>query len=402
MNNLITDLHLATGKISRPGNNPFSLTGQPSACGTVREVGTLCNRLPADMVVTNPEHRAKAEQIWSLPSGTVPEKPGYHTVDMFRALARGDIKAMWIQTTNPWVSMPNLNRFDRQPGDGRFIVVSDIYPTPTTAVADLILPSAAWVEREGVFGNTERRTQHWQKMVDPPGEAREDAWQIIEVARRMGFGKLFDWEGDWHRAMYEEYRSFTLGAGKDLASYDELLAARGLRWPVVGGKETRYRYAAGHDPYVKKESGVHFYKAKGYGEKAALWLRPYQPPAESPDEEYPFWLCTGRVLEHWHTGSMTRRIKQLHQAVPEAYLELNRSDADDLGIGDGQWVKLVSRRGELRLKAKVDDRGWPPRGTVFVPFFDEGKLVNRLTLDAMDNISYEPDYKKCAVQVLKG
>jgi nitrate reductase NapA len=297
--------------------------------------------------------------------------------------------------------MPNLGRFERKPGDGRFIVVSDIYPTPTTAVADLILPSAAWVEREGMFGNTERRTQHWDKVVDPPGEAKEDAWQIIEVARRMGYGKLFPWEGDWHASLFEEYRQFTLGTGKDLASYEALKAARGLRWPVVDGKETRYRYAAGEDPYVTKPSGVHFYKAKGYGEKAAVWLRPYQPPAEVPDEEYPFWLSTGRVLEHWHTGSMTRRIKQLHQAVPEAYVELNRADAQELGIAPGEPVKLISRRGELTLKAQVDDRGKPPRGSVFVPFFDEGKLVNRLTLDAMDNISYEPDYKKCAVRVVK-
>ena len=402
MNNLITNLHLATGKISRPGNNPLSLTGQPSACGTVREVGTLCNRLPSDMVVTNPEHRAKAEKIWGLEPGTIPEKPGYHAVDMFRALTRGDVKAIWIQVTNPWVTMPNLHRFDRQPNDGRFIVVSDIYPTPTTAAADLILPSAAWVEREGIFGNTERRTQHWNKLVDPPGEAKEDAWQIIQVARRMGYEKIFPWPDDaWHQPMYDEYRAFTLGAGKDLAEYDELLATRGLRWPVVDGKETRYRYAAGHDPFVKKESGVHFYKAKGYGEKAALWLRPYHPPAESPDADFPYWLSTGRVLEHWHTGSMTRRIMQLHQAVPEAYVELNRADADQLGIAAGDRVKLTSRRGELVLKAKVDERGKPPRGTVFVPFFDEGKLINRLTLDAMDNISYEPDYKKCAVKLEK-
>lgn len=401
MNNLITNLHLLTGKISRPGNNPFSLTGQPSACGTVREVGTLCNRLPSDMVVTNPEHRAKAEQIWGLEPDTIPPKPGFHSVDMFRALVRGDVKTIWIQVTNPWVTMPNLNRLERKPGDGRFIVVSDIYPTPTTAVADLILPSAAWVEREGMFGNTERRTQHWDKAVEPPGEAKEDAWQIIEVAKRMGYAKLFPWEGDWHQPLYEEYRQFTLGAGKDLASYEELRLARGLRWPVVDGKETRYRYAAGVDPYVKKASGVHFYKAKGYGEKAAVWLRPYQPPAESPDEEYPFWLCTGRVLEHWHSGSMTRRIKQLHQAVPEAYVELNRADAEELGIAAGDLVKLASRRGELTLRAKVDDRGKPPRGSLFVPFFDEGKLINRLTLDAMDNISYEPDYKKCAVRVVK-
>ncbi len=400
MNNLITDLHLVTGKIGRPGSNPFSLTGQPSACGTVREVGTLSNRLPADMVVTKEEHRARAEEIWGLEPGTIPAKPGYHAVDMFRALTRGDVKTMWIQVTNPWVTMPNLNRFARQPGDGRFVVVSDIYPTPTTAMADLILPSAAWVEREGVFGNSERRTQQWNQMVEPPGEAREDAWQIIETAKRMGLGHLFPWpENAWHEPMFEEYRRFTLGTGKDLASYQQLRDTRGLVWPVVDGKETRYRYAAGHDPYVKKAKGVHFYKAKGYGERAAVWLRPYHPPAEEPDQEYPFWLSTGRLLEHWHSGSMTRRVRQLHQAVPEAVVEINLADAQELGVKHGDRVRLVSRRGQLELLVSVDGRGRPPRGSVFVPFFDEARLVNLLTLDAMDNISKQPDYKKCAVRV---
>ncbi|MGI9429185.1 MAG: molybdopterin-dependent oxidoreductase, partial [Bythopirellula sp.] len=402
MNNLITDLHLITGKISRPGNNPFSLTGQPSACGTAREVGTLSNRLPADRVVMNPQHRAEAEGIWGLEPGTINAKPGYHAVDMFRALTRGDVKAMWIQVTNPWVTMPNLNRFDREPDDGRFVVVSDIYPTPTTAMADLILPSAAWVEREGIFGNTERRTQHWEKMVDPPGEAKEDAWQIMQVAKRMGYDHLFPWPDDnWHQAMFEEYRKFTLGNGKDLASYEQLQAARGLRWPVVDGKETRYRYAAGHDPYVKKQTGVHFYKAKGFGEKAAFWLRPYHPAAEVPDDEYPFWLTTGRVLEHWHTGSMTRRVKQLHQAVPTSYVEINPGDAIALGIAAGDQVRVASRRGELILPAKILGRGAVPRGRVFVPFFEEAKRINQVTLDAMDNISKEPDYKKCAVRIEK-
>jgi nitrate reductase NapA len=402
MNNLITDLHLLTGKICKPGNNPFSLTGQPSACGTAREVGTLCNRLPADMLVSVPEHRSIAEQIWGLPAGTINPKPGHHTIDLFRALVRGDVKTMWIQTTNPWVTLPNLNRFERQPNDGRFIVVSDIYPTPTTAAADVIFPSAAWVEREGVFGNSERRTQQWNKLIEPPGEATEDAWQIIQVAKRMGLGQLFPWPDDnWHEPMYEEYRKFTIGNGKDLASYQQLKDARGLRWPVVEGRETRYRYAAGHDPYVKKAGGVHFYKAKKYGEKAAFWLRPYHPPAESPDKDYPYWLTTGRVLEHWHSGSMTRRVKQLHQSVPEAYVEINRADAIELGVNEGQRIRLVTRRGELLLPARIDGRGQTPRGTIFVPFFDEARLVNRLTLDAMDNISYEPDYKKCAVRIEK-
>lgn len=402
MNNLITNLHLVTGKISRPGNNPFSLTGQPSACGTVREVGTLQNRLPADMVVTNDEHRKKAETIWGVPAGTISAKPGYHAVDLFRALARGDVRALWIQTTNPWVTLPNLARFERKLGDGRFIVVSDIYPTPTTDAADLVLPAAAWVEREGVFGNSERRTQQWDKLIEPPGEAREDAWQTMQVAKRMGMGHLFPWPDDaWHAPMYEEYRSFTVGVGKDLASYADLRKTRGMIWPVVEGKETRYRYAAGHDPYVKKKSGVHFYKAHGYGDRAAVWLRPYQPPAEAPDAEYPFWLCTGRVLEHWHTGSMTRRVRELHQAVPNAYVELNRADAQSLGIKTGDRVRLESRRGSVELAAQVDGRGKPPRGSLFVPFFDESVRINLLTLDALDCISKQPDYKKCAVKLTR-
>jgi nitrate reductase NapA len=168
---------------------------------------------------------------------------------------------------------------------------------------------------------------------------------------------------------------------------------------VIEGRETRYRYAAGHDPYVEKEQGVHFYKAKKTGGRAAFWLRPYHPPAEVPDAEYPFWLCTGRVLEHWHTGSMTRRVPELHRAVPETYLEINKADALELGLQDGQLVRISSRRGSLELRARIDGRAQTPRGTLFVPFFDESKLVNELTLDALDNISKEPDYKKCAVRL---
>jgi nitrate reductase NapA len=150
---------------------------------------------------------------------------------------------------------------------------------------------------------------------------------------------------------------------------------------------------------VKKATGAHFYKAIGYGEKAAFWLRPYHPAAESPDKEFPLWLTTGRVLEHWHSGSMTRRIKQLHQAVPAAYVEVNRADAEEMGIKTGDRVKVVSRRGNLELPVEIDGRGRPPRGTVFVPFFDELRLINLVTLDAMDNISKQPDFKKCAVRL---
>jgi nitrate reductase NapA len=406
MNNLVYAVHLLTGKIGIPGSTPFSLTGQPSACGTVREVGTLAHALPGGRVVMNEAHRAACEEVWGVPKGTIQGKPGLHTVEMFRALDRGDLKVMWVQVTNPFQSMPNLNRFrdgKRSKQDDSFLIVSDVYPTQTTMLADLILPSCLWVEKKGVFGNSERRTQQWDQLADPPGEAKPDVWQTVEVARRMGFTNLFPETDDLERSLYEEYRKLTLGGGKDVATYDELRAAPGLRWPVVDGKETRWRYVPGYDPYAKKKPGqrIDFYGAKKTDGKAVIWFRPWEPAAESPDDEYPFWLCTGRVLEHWHTGTMTRRVKELHQAMPKAYCELHPDDAAKLGIAPGGSVKLVSRRGSLTLPALVDGRGGPQRGQVFIPFFDESLPVNDLTLDAFCPMSKEPDYKKCAVRVEK-
>ncbi len=402
INNLVYNLHLLTGKISEPGNGPFSLTGQPSACGTVREVGTLTHALPGGRRVDNPEHRAFAAKVWDVPVETLAAEPSMHTMAMFRNLATGKLKGILIQVTNPLVTLPDLSFFQEGIAEHKpFIVVSDVYPTPTTRIADVVLPAAMWVEREGCFGNSERRTQQWNQLVDPPGESMADSGQIVEIARRMGYGKLFPWESEQEQArgLYEEYRGFTLGVGKDVATYDELKQTRGMRWPVVKGRETRWRYREGYDPYVEEGKGYAFYGNHSLGDRAVVWRRPYQPPPEAPDEEYPFWLTTGRVLEHWHTGSMTRRIEQLHQAVPEAYVEFHPEDARQLGVSNGVHVKVVSRRGELTLKASVRKRGIPQQGSLFIPFFDESLLVNVLTLDAHCPISKQPDYKKCAVRV---
>jgi nitrate reductase NapA len=402
VNNLAYNVHLLTGKICKPGENPMSLTGQPSACGTTREVGTFTHRLPADMVVTDPEHRAKAEKIWGIPAGTIPAKPTYHATEMFRALDRGDIKVVWSQVTNPFQSLPNLNRYRKgaRKGDGRFVIVSDMYPTKSTEVADVILPSASWVEKEGVFGNAERRTQQWYKMVEPPGEARNDLWQTIELAKRLGHGNLFPYTYV-EKEIWEEYRKFGEGHGKDLAPYEAYTKARGLRWPVVNGKETLYRYAEGHDPYVKAGEGIKFYKNKKDDGKAVIWARPYEPAPEVPDKSYPFWLCTGRVLEHWHTGTMTGRIPELKRAYPSAVCEMHPDDAERLGIKNLQKVKISSRRGTITLPVDLNGRGKAEKGNVFVAFFDETKLINELCIDAYCPISGEPDYKKCAVKVEK-
>jgi nitrate reductase NapA len=371
--------------------------------------------------------------------------PGHHTVALFDAFCtpspmenddRMAIDTLWVQVTNPGQTLPNLHKLFNRKQDlqDKFLIVSEVYPTATTQLADLILPSALWVEKNGMYGNSERRTHQWFKMVDPPGEARDDCWQTIAVAHRLlelGHPGMKDRDGrflfhvededgqpvpiwEWDRYydvnvdkhLFEEYRKFSPYKHKDLAPYEEYVRARGLRWPVVEQpdgtwRETRFRFSGFDDPYVEKGRDIQFYHSVTKDDRALVWFRPYEPPPEVPDEEYPFWLNTGRVLEHWHTGTLTRRIPELQRAVPRAYVELHPDDAAALGIQRGDLVRIESRRGSIDLPVWVNGRGRPPRGQVFVPFFDETKLINEVTLDAHDPFSRQPDYKKCAVKVTR-
>tara|TARA_B100000929_G_scaffold53188_1_gene39066 strand:- start:2371 stop:4866 length:2496 start_codon:yes stop_codon:yes gene_type:complete len=444
-NNLVYNLHLLTGKIATPGNSPFSLTGQPSACGTAREVGTFTHRLPADLVVTKKEHRDIAEKIWKLPEGIIPAKPGFHAVLQNRMLRDGVMNAYWVQVNNNLQAAANLNE-EGYPGyrnPENFIVVSDAYPTVTAQAADLILPTAMWVEKEGAYGNAERRTQFWHEMVDPPGESKSDLWQIVEFSKRFttdevwprellernpGYkGKtlyevlfrngqvdkypLSEMDPDFanseakhfgfyiQKGLFEEYAQFGRGHGHDLAPFDRYHEERGLRWPVVNGKETRWRYREGSDPYVEPGTGYQFYGKKD--NRAVIFALPYEPSPESPDDEYRFWLATGRVLEHWHSGSMTQRVPELYRAVPNAVVYMHPDDAKDNGMRRGTEVRVVSRRGEIRTRVETRGRNKPPRGLVFVPWFDASQLINKVTLDATDPISKQTDYKKCAVKIVK-
>ena len=438
INCLVHGIHLLSGHFGRPGDAPTSLTGQPSACGTAREVGTLSHALPGGRVVAKPEHRKQSEEIWNVPEGRINAKPGYHTVLMWEKFSTpaskgGDIHTIWVQVTNPGQTLPNRHKlFDPSRKDpDKFLIVSDVYPTATTVEADLVLPSAMWVEKNGMFGNSERRTQQWFRMVKPPGEARDDCWQTIAVARKLfdkGFEGARDKDGKflfhvekrgkeipvWNWAHYydvnvdqhlfEEYRKFSRLKHKDLAPYQEYVRTRGMRWPVVQQKdgswrETKFRFAAFDDPYVKKGQEFVFYHSPTKDGRAQIWFSPYHEPPESPDADYPFWLCTGRVIEHWHSGTMTMRVPQLRRAMPQAYVEVNRDDARELGISDGEVVVVESRRGKIELPAWIDGRGAPPPGSVFVPFFDERLLINEVTLDAHDPFSKQPDYKKCAVRI---
>jgi len=451
INGLVYNIHLLTGKISEPGNSPFSLTGQPSACGTAREVGTFAHRLPADLVVANEGHRKAAEKIWNIPAGVIPPKPGYHAVLQNRMLKDGKLNAYWVMCNNNMQAAPNMNE-EGYPGyrnPANFIVVSDPYFTVSAQAADLVLPTAMWMEKEGAYGNAERRTQFWRQQVKAPGEAKSDLWQVVEFSKRFKVedvwtkeavaasghaGKtlyevLFangqvnkfpkqevtDGAGNKYqndemdafgfylqKGIFEEYRRFQLEGpkkGHEMAEFDQYHKVRGMRWPVIDGKETLWRFREGYDPHVKKGEGVKFYgKPDG---KANIIFAPYEPPAESPDKEYDLWLATGRVLEHWHSGSMTRRVPELFRAYPHAKVYMHPDDAEARGLKRGDAVKLQTRRGELETRVETRGRNKVPQGLVFIPWFDAGQLVNKLTLDATDPLSKETDFKKCGCRVVK-
>ncbi len=451
-NGLMYNIHLLTGKISRPGSGPFSLTGQPSACGTAREVGTFSHRLPADYVVKKKSHRDLAEKIWKLPEGTIPGKPGYHAVLQNRMLKDGKLNAYWVQCNNNMQAAANLNE-ETYPGyrnPANFIVVSDPYPTVTAMAADLILPTAMWTEKEGAYGNAERRTQFWREQVEAPGEAKSDMWQIVEFSKRFkvedvwpeeliarqpeyrgktlfeilyanGQVDMFpeetvtDSAGNKYsnhemkdfgfyiqKGLFEEYRRFQQEGpkkGHEQAPFDVYHNTRGLRWPVIDGKETLWRYREGYDPYVKSGEDVSFYgRPDG---RANIITAPYEPAAESPDDEFDLWLCTGRVLEHWHSGSMTRRVPELYRAFPDAIIFMHPDDAKARGLRRGLPATIQSRRGEITARVETRGRNKVPRGLIFVPWFDASRLINKVTLDATDPLSKETDYKKCAVKVVK-
>ena len=483
-------VHLLLGKQAQPGNGAFSLTGQPSACGTAREVGTFAHRLPADMVVANPKHRETAEKLWKLPAKTLNGKPGSHYTKLLRDIEDGSIKWAWVQVCNPWQNTANANHWIKAAREmDNFIVCSDVYPTVSAKVADLILPSAMIFEKWGAYGNAERRTQHWKQQVTPVGDAMPDIWQAMEFAKRLTLGEvwkewriddsltlpdvmadaramgykdtdtLFDvlyanadakayaWpdpvgagslntlaEGDKrkvagfegygffvHKYLWEEYRKFGVDHMHDLAEFDAYHSARGLKWPVIDGKETEWRFNADYDPYVARSSDEKFAfygpalkelpsgdlagpaagEKTGLKNKAKIFFRPYMDPPEMPDAEYPFWLVTGRVLEHWHTGTMTMRVPELYRAVPEALCYMNGSDARNQGFADGSEVWIESRRGRVKARIAIRGRNVMPKGSVFVPFFDERVLINKVCLDATCPLSKETDFKKCAVKVTR-
>jgi len=420
-NNLMHNLHLITGNIGKPGATPFSLTGQPNACGGVRDTGTLSHILPYGRAVANESHRREMEKLWGAGRGTIKPKSGLDTIEMFRALGRDEIKAMLVLTTNPGQSLPNVTPYRDAMGEKRpgkpFICVIDAYPTRTTELADVILPAAMWTEKAGVFGMSERRYQYQPKVKDAPGEAIEDLQILLDFARRLedrgvvptGYiSSKFENSDD----VWDEMREASRDTAYDFhgMTRERLKKERGIRWPAPSEDHpgTARRFVKGDDPlldagpYADDTLGpgqTKFYAAPDH--RAIVWLRPALGPAEPADDEYPYILSTGRVLEHWHTGTMTMKAEELRRAYPECFVEIHPEDARRLRVRSGDMVRIRSRRGEAKIKARVIDT--PRPGMVFVPMHwaDDDSMINRVTIDAYDPGSKQPEFKICAVQLEK-
>jgi nitrate reductase (cytochrome) len=382
LNNALHNIHLLVGKVATPGNGALCATAPSAAAGAMTQT------LPRGSVTVDAD-RARAASIWGVPLDRLPARPGHSALDMFRAVERGALGFLWIQSADPLGSLPNQRRYRRAVASSDcFVVVSTAYPTPTSDAADVVLPSALWLERDAVRETIGRRL-HWTAgLVPPPGAALGDDWQLVEVARRLGLAALFPWTREEHAgAAWDEYRRFQPEQHTRLPTRAAL--AEGTLWPAAGDEPTRWRYHAAHDPAADRARGAFDFYGRA-DHRARIWLRPHEAPVERPDREYPYTLVTGDVLEHAGTGTLTRRIPALHRAVPRAYAELNAEDARTLGVRTGDMVRLSSRRGVLELEARVDHRSQPPRGLVFVPAFDELHPANVLTLDASCPVSGQP------------
>jgi assimilatory nitrate reductase catalytic subunit len=394
-NAALINLHLATAQIGRPGAGPFSLTGQPNAMGG-REVGGLANLLSAHRDLANPEHRAEVARLWGVAG--VPEKPGKSAVELFQALASGEVKAVWIACTNPAQSMPEQALVHEALRAAEFVVVQEAFrDTETCAFADLLLPAAAWGEKEGTVTNSERRISRVRAAVPAPGEARPD-WAIAaEFARRLGprigrpeAARMFGYDGP--EAVWNEHRESTRGRDLDITGLSyALLEERGpQQWPfpegAVNGKARLY------------EDGV-FATPSG---RARFVATEHRPAAEPPDARYPLSLITGRLRDQWHGMSRTGLVARLYSHEPEPLLHMHPDDLARRSLAAGDLVKVKSRRGEAVVKV-AESRSLRP-GQCFLPMHWGGNRmgglgVNALTLSTTDPFSKQPELKHAAVRV---
>jgi formate dehydrogenase alpha subunit len=367
------NLAMLTGNVGRASTGVNPLRGQNNVQGAC-DMGGLPNVYSGYQAVTAEAVRSRMEREWGV---KLPSEVGLTVTEMVELAYSGELKAMFIMGENPLVADPDINHAREALGKLDFLAVQDIFMSETAELADVVLPAACYAEKDGTYTATDRRVQRVCKAVEPPGEARQD-WEIIcQLAGLMG-ASGFDF-GSPEGIMEEIARLTPIYGG---VSYDRLARGEVLHWPIRGVDD------AG-TPYLHKGKF-----SRGLGRFHAI---PFQEPAELPDEEYPLTLTTGRLMFHWHTGTMTRRSEKLEQEVPEAFVELHPADAVRVGLNGGNRVRVLSRRGEIEVGVRLTDKIKP--GVVFIPFHFAEAAANVLTIGAFDPIAKIPEYKVCAVRV---
>jgi len=385
----LIDLHLLLGQIGKPGAGPFSLTGQPNAMGG-RELGGLAHLLPGYRLIENADHRRAVEQAWNIPEGSIHPRPGLTAMEMFEAMETGRIKAIWIVCNNPMVSLPNLDRVKRALASCELVIAQDCFETETTRMADFVLPATQWIERTGTMTNSERRVTRSVQLAEPPGKAKPDWWIFSRVARAMGYDG-FDFETS--EAIWDEYRHLTRGTACDqFGITNQRLETEQIQWPCPSEE---------HPGTPRRYLNYHFATPDG---RARFVACSYEPPKEVPTSKFPLMLTTGRLASQWHTMTRTGKIPRLAKQAAAPYVEIHPTDAQQYVLEEGDTVIVESIRGGARVQVKLSRKIRP--GMVFMPFhwgdlFAPNVAANRLTNDALDPISKEPEYKACAVRVLK-
>jgi len=401
----ICNLHLATGCIGRPGMGPFSLTGQPNAMGG-REMGYLSNGLPGQRSVTETNDREFCEKIWNLPPCSISTEPGPDAVELFRRVAEGKIRAVWVICTNPAASMPNRNRVREALSRAELVIAQDAFhPTETTRLAHVLLPGALWAEGEGTFVNSERRVTLLREAVPAPGDALPD-WKIIcNLARHLGFGEAFA-----YRDAVEVFTEITRFANPETGwdwsglSYSRLARAAEI-WPCPKADEPGLsrRYVS-VPPAHSSASDTPMFRFATPDGRARFYACPPTAVAEPTNTDFPITLNTGRLQAHWHTMTKTRHVAYSMRAQPAPFIEIHPTDAHALELAEGSAVEVISRRGRAVFACRVTDR--VRLGEAFVPFHwndEQGQNIaaNALTTDAVDPISGQPELKACAVRLAK-
>ena len=386
--NAINNLALITGNIGRAGASPFSITGQCNAMGT-REAG-FTSSLPGYRKFEDAKDREELAELWSLSKDRIPKSRGLAYPDIIEAAVSKKIRALWIIATNPIVSYPNLDVLTQALETLDFLVVQDgFHPTPTSELAHLVLPAAIWGEKEGTYTNSERRVSKVNRAVDPPGEAKPDFEIFLMLAEKLGCrDELFSgWTQPEHA--FNEWKRVSKGRLCDYSGLTcELIEKHnGIQWPFPEGASavsTTRLYSDGH---FQTEDG-----------KARLFCINWTPFPEQPNKEFPFVLNTGRTVEHWHTRTKTGQVPILERMSPNAWLEMNTRDANNLRLKPHDRVDVISRRGRVRnVELRVTEIVAP--GQVFMPFHFAETNANQITQSAFDPISREPNYKQCAVSV---